>query len=121
MHKILGPCVILALAGCTLPHGGSGQTQSGVPITGSRDVQAVGFREDVTFTSMDGWSCKGTVNLEKMVNERRTSETFPVTCSNGMTGTVMMAMATHRRDLLKPGDVHYSFRLSDGTMGQFRV
>lgn len=121
MKKILALAVILGTAGCTLPYGGSGQTQSGVPITGHREAQAVGFREDISFSSVEGWSCKGTVNLKAMTDRRGTSEQFPVSCTNGANGIVVMSMPTHRRDLVRPGDLSYSFRLNNGVMGQFRI
>lgn len=111
---------MLALAACSTPHSGAGLTQDGTPITGDRKVY-VGHREDVTFTSLDGWSCKGTVDLYQMFYDGKTSTTFPVQCSDGRTGTVMIAFAHYNRAKLRPGDVSYSFKLSDGTAGQFRV
>lgn len=75
----------------------------------------------MTFTSLDGWSCKGTVNFYQMHYDSKTSTTFPVQCSDGRTGNVAVAFPTQNRAATRPGDVAYSFKLSDGTTGQFRV
>lgn len=92
----------------------------GTPITGNRVVHA-GHTEDVSFSSVDGWSCKGSVNLYQMAYDARTSTTFPVTCSNGVTGNMTVAFAYYDRAKLRSGDVSYSFKLSNGVKGQFRI
>lgn len=118
--KILAFVAPLLLAACVTPHSGGGQMSDGTPITGNRVVHT-GHREDVSFTSVDGWSCSGTVDLYQMFYDGRTSTSFPVKCSNGATGNVMAAFAHYDRSKLKPGDVTYSFKLSNGKTGQFRV
>lgn len=121
MNKFLALSFVAILSACTLPYGGSGHTRDGVPITGHREAQAVGFREDISFSSVEGWSCKGTAHLKEMTDRRGTSMTFPVTCTNGAKGNVTMSMPTHRRDLIRPGDLAYSFSLDNGVMGQFKI
>ncbi|NKX37328.1 hypothetical protein HGG70_05190 [Rhodobacteraceae bacterium R_SAG4] len=110
----------LTLAACSTPYSGAGLTKDGTPITGNRVVHA-GHREDLTFTSLDGWSCSGSVDLYQMFVDGRTSEAFPVKCSDGRTGRVMVAFPFMDRSRLRAGDVSYSFKLSDGTTGLFRV
>ncbi|WP_420002917.1 hypothetical protein [Arenibacterium sp. LLYu02] len=110
----------LTLAACSTPFSGSGLTKDGTPITGNRVVHT-GHSEDVSFTSLDGWSCSGTVNLYQMFYDGRTSEAFPVKCSDGRTGNVMVAFPFLDRSRLRPGDVSYTFKLSDGTTGLFRI
>lgn len=121
--KFLGLAILaaLALAGCTPhPYSGAGTTSTGEPVTGTRYSHA-GFREDLKFTSVQGWTCEGTVHLYEMYHAGQTSTQFPVTCDNGTKGTVTVAYAKYLRDQLRAGDIHYSFILDNGVMGQFRI
>lgn len=121
MRSFIVIATVLALSACAAaPRSGSGTTSTGAPITGDRFTYA-GWREDVKFTSVEGWSCEGTTSLKPMLDQGKTSTTFPVQCDNGVKGTVTMALAHPRRDHLRAGDIHYSFRLNNGVMGQFRV
>jgi hypothetical protein len=121
MKRLFAIPLLLALAACApVSSSGSGTTNAGTPITGDRFTYA-GFREDVKFSSVEGWSCEGTTSLYDMYEKGHTSTSFPVTCNNGVKGKITMALAHRLRDRLGPGDIHYSFRLDSGVMGQFRI
>ena len=102
---------LLAIPGCSVPMGGTGTTARGEALS-AEAVLAPGGQNQVTITSLAGWSCSGSYAVSRQSAVR----SFPLSCTNGATGQAMMVVNAPTADLaLQRATV--SFRLSNGEQG----
>lgn len=112
---------LLALAACSLPQGGSGTTKDGSPVVLNR-VMHMGYREDYTLSSPDGWSCTGTLDWnEAFIKSKSAVASMPLACQDGTKGTAMISVPHLNRNYIQPGQTAVTFSLENGKSGSARI
>ncbi|MDX8352978.1 hypothetical protein [Cognatiyoonia sp. IB215182] len=101
----------LLLAGCTGTISGSGLTSQNETIA-AVGIEGGSNTDAIEISSNSGWSCRGDLTPAQS-RQLGGSVTVPLDCSDGRTGTTAMTTS------LSEGNVTGTFRLSDGTTGQF--
>ncbi|TMV06319.1 hypothetical protein FGK63_14265 [Ruegeria sediminis] len=117
--KTLVRCTIaiaaaVILSGCEMSRGGAGQTTTGEPVVGEV-WQNNAMEQGFTITSVNGWQCTGKLTKSQQYNATNSVITVPLTCSNNVTGTSLVAI-----DRFK-SEADINFRLSNGKVGHLAI
>lgn len=108
---IISALSLIAVSACSVPMGGQGVTKSGVPLS-AEAIIGPDKVNDVTVTSLDGWSCTGTYTATRATAVRN----FPLSCSNGASGNAILTVNAPTADLsLQRASL--SFKLNNGESG----
>jgi hypothetical protein len=119
-HLLILPLLLLAAA-CSTPLGGSGQMTDGTPVVAQRTIHT-GEIEDFRITSPDGWTCEGSINYVKQIAvANTTTTTFPLKCSNGVTGSAVVSYPSTDRSYIMKGAINLAFTLSNGKKGAVSI
>ena len=104
---------LAALSACEATRGGSGMLTSGEPVIGELFLDQ--GTQGIKITSVDGWSCSGTLTSAQARDTVASVFPVPLTCSNGLTGRALVSVdrMTTNADI--------NFRLSDGKAGSVRI
>lgn len=120
MKKLILLMPLALFAACSVPLGGSGQMSDGKPIVMQRIVH-LGYEEDFTLSSPEGWSCKAKLDWQKHLNvPKTTTARLPLTCDNGQTGNAIITVAHLNRAYVSEGASSISFALKNGKSGLVR-
>lgn len=99
--------LMIAVTACTTHLGGAGRLSDGESVSGT--LTASGNGVAIGIVSLNGWTCQSVWDQQK---SDKASVTLPMTCSDGKTGTMILAFNQISKEM------HGTFRLSDGRTGQ---
>jgi hypothetical protein len=111
--SVLCIAALSALAACEATRGGGGTMTDGQPIIGELFIE--GGTQGIKITSVDGWSCKGTLTPEQARDAVSSVYPIPIACTNGATGNALVSI-----DRLT-NDADINFRLSNGKAGSVQI
>lgn len=101
----------LILAACSASVGASAITAKGAPVVADLHGDGAKRITFVTLTSPSRWECRGQFAHDDAIGRSKSSVTVPLTCSDGGTGTGIMAVGPRMSKL------SMAFSLSNGDSG----
>jgi hypothetical protein len=110
---ILCATMLVALSACEATRGGGGMMTDGEPIIG--ELFLSGGTQGIKVTSVDGWSCTGTLTPAQARDAVASVFQVPLSCTNSASGNALVSI-----DRLT-GDADINFRLSNGKSGSVQI
>lgn len=103
----------IALTACDVTRGGGGAMDDGTPLVGQLFIES--GVQGVSISSIDGWSCRGTLTPDQARDTVSSVFNVPIACTNGTSGIALVSVDRYT------SDTDISFRLNNGRSGTVRM
>lgn len=121
MNKLIAVLGFSVLAACNVATGGTGAMTDGSPVVVQTMSDQIGFKEEFTLVSPEGWTCKTTLDWHKdLAMPNATVAQLPLACSDGQRGTAIITVPHNTRAYVPAGKSSIVFRLQNGRSGTVR-